>query len=114
MQVVEIISDQYNQVTKGRRYTVERINNHGMVFLLGITYPVPVAACTFVESEVAETNRFVMTRCYTVVERVVVENKVGTDVLKEIMVLDKQDVDCYNKHSEQVHNVSEWIHKNLG
>lgn len=98
----------YPQVQEGKQYTVDYVRD-GMVYLLGISHPLPIGVGDMVESSQQEENTFVHVE-YELVERVFAyKNQVGSRKMEQIMMITSKVVENYVKNAREVQNLSEFI-----
>lgn len=100
----------YPQVHVGKQYTVDYIRD-GMVYLLGISHPLPMGAGHVVRPSQEEHNTFVQIE-YELIERVVAyTNQVGSRTMEQVTTINSKVVEKYVKNAREVQNLSEFILK---
>jgi hypothetical protein len=104
-----VISDKYPQVTQGRLYSVQSMNDT-FVKMVGINHPIPLSAVSIVDGVELDSigaNKFCYKRYTLVEETVFAENIVGSDELYELAVIDRTKIESYTKGGVQVKNFRE-------
>ena len=99
----------YPQVQVGKQYTVDYIRDGEMVYLLGISHPLPMGAGRVVRPSQEEPNTFVQVE-YELIERVVAyTNQVGSRKMEQVTTITSKVVEKYVKNAREVQNLSEFV-----